>query len=178
MRLFFHSSLALLLAACGTSPSNTAATSAGSAGGQQPQANQAPPFRLVEVTRFEEAWAMDFLPGSGLPLTNAALVTGKGGELWLVDVATGRKQQVSGVPTVRYAGQGGLGDVVAHPDFAGNQRVYLSFAEAGPGSPFRRSRRRGSRPPPHSSTPFGRCHPVLGTPSASSKSTRVSSTNT
>ena len=134
MRLFFHSSLALLLAACGTSPSNTAATSAGSAGGQQPQANQAPPFRLVEVTRFEEAWAMDFLPGSGLPLTNAALVTGKGGELWLVDVATGRKQQVSGVPTVRYAGQGGLGDVVAHPDFAGNQRVYLSFAEAGPGN--------------------------------------------
>ena len=77
---------------------------------------------------------MDFLPGSGLPLTNAALVTGKGGELWLVDVATGRKQQVSGVPTVRYAGQGGLGDVVAHPDFAGNQRVYLSFAEAGPGN--------------------------------------------
>ena len=30
------------------------------------------------------------------------------------------------------AGQGGLGDVVAPPDFAGNQRVYLSFVEAGP----------------------------------------------
>jgi glucose/arabinose dehydrogenase len=29
------------------------------------------------------------------------------------------------------AGQGGLGDVVVHPGFAGNQRVYLSFVEAG-----------------------------------------------
>jgi glucose/arabinose dehydrogenase len=66
-------------------------------------------------------------------MTNMALVTEKGGKLWLVDVASGRKQAVGGVPAVRPAGQGGLGDVVAHPDFAGNQRVYLSYAEAGPG---------------------------------------------
>jgi glucose/arabinose dehydrogenase len=33
---------------------------------------------------------------------------------------------------VKDAGQGGLGDVVVHPGFAGNQRVYLSFAEDGP----------------------------------------------
>jgi glucose/arabinose dehydrogenase len=75
---------------------------------------------------------MDFLPGSGVPLTNAALVTEKEGRLWLVNVATGERQQVSGIPQVRVAGQGGLGDVVAHPDFAGNQRIYLSFVEAGP----------------------------------------------
>ena len=46
--------------------------------------------------------------------------------------APAAKQQVAGVPAVHVAGQGGLGDVVAHPDFAGNQRVYLSFVEAGP----------------------------------------------
>jgi glucose/arabinose dehydrogenase len=75
---------------------------------------------------------MDFLPGSGVRMTGAALVTEKGGALWLLDTATGRKQQVAGVPKVKAAGQGGLGDVVAHPDFAGNLRVYLSFAEGGP----------------------------------------------
>ena len=75
---------------------------------------------------------MDFLPGSGVPVTNAALVTEKGGKLWLLDPATGRKQEVSGVPSVKEAGQGGLGDVVAHPGFAGNQRVYLSYVEPGP----------------------------------------------
>ena len=76
---------------------------------------------------------MAFLPGSGVSLTSAALVTEKSGTLWLIDVATGQKQQVAGVPAVKVAGQGGLGDVVPHPDFAGNQRVYLSFAEAGSG---------------------------------------------
>ena len=137
MRGFFHTSLALVLAACGTSPSNTATNSAEAVSEDQAEASaeasQGRPFRTVEVARFDEPWAMDFLPGSGLPLTNAALVTDKGGTLWLVDAATGEKQQVGGVPSVRYRGQGGLGDVVAHPDFPGNQRIYLSFAEAGAG---------------------------------------------
>jgi glucose/arabinose dehydrogenase len=74
---------------------------------------------------------MDFLPGSGVRITNAALVSERTGELWLVDVATGKKQRVSGVPQVHVAGQGGLGDVVVHPDYAGNQRVYLSYVEPG-----------------------------------------------
>ena len=40
---------------------------------------------------------------------------------------------VEGVPAVAYGGQGGLGDVVLHPQFAKNKLVYLSFAEAGEG---------------------------------------------
>jgi glucose/arabinose dehydrogenase len=75
---------------------------------------------------------MDFLPGSGLPRTNLALVTEKLGRLWLIDVRTGAKQEVAGVPPVHVEGQGGLADVVVHPGFAGNQRIYLSFPEAGP----------------------------------------------
>jgi glucose/arabinose dehydrogenase len=89
------------------------------------------PFTVTEVASFSTPWAMDFLPGSGVPLTKMALLTEKEGKLWLVDTATGAKQEVAGVPSVKVAGQGGLGDVVVHPDFAGNQRVYLSFAEAG-----------------------------------------------
>jgi len=75
---------------------------------------------------------MAFLPGSGVPLTNMALLTEREGRLWLIDVTNGKRTAVSGVPTVVVAGQGGLGDVMPHPDFAGNRRVYLSFVEAGP----------------------------------------------
>ena len=76
---------------------------------------------------------MDFLPGSGPRLTGQALLTEKEGNLWLVDTATGGKRKVAGLPRIRVAGQGGLGDVVAHPGFAANRRVYLSFVEAGAG---------------------------------------------
>jgi glucose/arabinose dehydrogenase len=41
--------------------------------------------------------------------------------------------QVAGVPQVDYGGQGGLGDVVLHPNFRSNGLVYLSWAEAGQG---------------------------------------------
>jgi len=92
-----------------------------------------PPFTTTQIASFSSPWAMAFLPGSGLPLTSLALVSEKGGKLWLVDVRDGSKRAVAGVPAVEVAGQGGLGDVVVHPGFAGNQRVYLSFVEAGPG---------------------------------------------
>jgi glucose/arabinose dehydrogenase len=129
MRAYLVPSLALAaLAACGASPPATAEAN----GGAQASSPE-PPFTTAEVASFEAPWAMDFLPASGRPPGNLALVSEKGGRLWLVDVATGKRQSVGGVPAVEVAGQGGLGDVVAHPDFAGNSRVYLSFAEAGPG---------------------------------------------
>lgn len=114
--------LLLAIAACGAGRSQPGAT-----------ADSARPFVVREVTRFDSPWAMDFLPGSGVRLTNMALVTEKAGKLWLIDVATGRRQQVTGLPAVHVEGQGGLADVVADPDFAGNQRIYLSFTEAGKG---------------------------------------------
>jgi len=109
------------LAACGTAPSATQA---------QPTGDR--PFQIAEVATFNTPWAVDFLPGSGVAMTGMALVTEKGGKLWLLDTGSGQRQEVAGVPVVKVAGQGGLGDVVADPGFAGNQRVYLSFAEAGP----------------------------------------------
>jgi glucose/arabinose dehydrogenase len=120
---FAQTTAILLVAACGAAPSESAA---------QPQSSSERPFAVSEVASFNAPWALTFLPGSGLPMTGMALVTEKGGSLWLIDTGSGRKQQVTGVPSVKVAGQGGLGEVVAHPDFAGNQRVYLSFAEAGP----------------------------------------------
>ena len=118
-----------LLMACGSpTPANGAVQENGGV-----RESSGRPFTLTPVANFTTPWAMTILPGSGVPMTNIALITEKDGRLWLVDVASGRKQAVSGVPNVRVAGQGGLGDVVAHPDFAANRRVYLSYAEAGPG---------------------------------------------
>ena len=91
------------------------------------------PFTVSEVASFSSPWAMAFLPGSGVPLTNMALLTEKEGKLWLVNVSNGRRTAISGVPNVVVAGQGGLGDVMPHPDFAGNRRIYLSYVEAGQG---------------------------------------------
>ena len=110
--------LLLALTACGSSA--------------RPADTSPRPFTVSEVTSFDSPWAMDFLPGSGVRMTYAALVTEKGGRLWLVDVRTGRKQEVAGVPHVQVQGQGGLAEVMADPGFAGNHRIYLSFPEAGP----------------------------------------------
>jgi glucose/arabinose dehydrogenase len=91
------------------------------------------PFTVTPIAEFSSPWAMAFLPGSGVPLTNMALLTEKEGKLWLVDVSNGHRTVVAGVPMVKVAGQGGLGDVMPHPDFAGNRRVYLSYVEGGDG---------------------------------------------
>ena len=85
------------------------------------------PFITTVVADFDEPWAMTFLPK-----TNQALVTEKKGKL-LLWKSQGEVIEVGGVPKVAYGGQGGLGDVVPHPDFANNRFVYLSFAEAGEG---------------------------------------------
>ena len=84
---------------------------------------------MREVATFDGPWALAFLPGSGVPMTNIALVTEKPGKLWLVDVGNGHKQPVAGVPRVVVSSQGGLLDVVASPDFAGDQLVYLTYSE-------------------------------------------------
>jgi aldose sugar dehydrogenase len=85
------------------------------------------PFETTVVADFDEPWAMTFLPGG-----NRALITEKKGKLLLWE-SGGKVTEVSGVPKVAYGGQGGLGDVIIHPDFANNRYVYLSFAEAGDG---------------------------------------------
>jgi glucose/arabinose dehydrogenase len=87
---------------------------------------EAQPFTVTPSAQFEEPWAMAFLPDGRL------LVTEKKGALTLVEIG-GKAHDVGGVPRVAYGGQGGLGDVALHPEFARNRLVYLSYAEAGEG---------------------------------------------
>ena len=85
------------------------------------------PFTVEPLGQFAEPWAMAFLPGG-----RQALITEKRGVLKLWTVG-GDAVDVAGVPTVDYGGQGGLGDVILHPDFANNRIIYLSWVEAGDG---------------------------------------------
>lgn len=123
-----------LLAACNAD--GTAATANAPATGSDAPAAEAPaaretreigPFSVETVARFDEPWALSFLPDGRL------LVSEKAGTLQLVDVASGKAAEVTGVPEVAYGGQGGFGDVVPHPQFSDNGLVYLSYAEAGDG---------------------------------------------
>lgn len=84
-------------------------------------------FSVEEVARFDEPWALAFIPG-----TAYALVTEKKGRLKLWEDG-GAVRDVAGVPEVAYLNQGGLGDVVLAPDHATSGMVYLSWAEAGEG---------------------------------------------
>jgi glucose/arabinose dehydrogenase len=122
----FHSlqfAALLALAACGTStPTNAQDSSGSNVPANLPASEQ--PFATATVATFDSPWAMDFLPGS-----TTALVTEKPGRLWLVDVATGAKQLVSGVPRVVVSSQGGFLDVRVSPRFAQDGLVYLTYSE-------------------------------------------------
>jgi glucose/arabinose dehydrogenase len=100
---------------------------AGCSADNGPAFAQTRPFQVEEVARFNQPWAMTFLPGG-----RQALVTEKAGTLKLWTMG-GAAVDVAGVPRVDYGGQGGLGDVVLAPDFASSGMVYLSFAEVGEG---------------------------------------------
>lgn len=77
---------------------------------------------------FSGPWAMTFLPDG------RALVTEKGGRIWLLNADGSRAGEVTGGPRVEARGQGGLGDIILHPDFAGTGEVYLSYVERDTGS--------------------------------------------
>ncbi|WP_265530428.1 PQQ-dependent sugar dehydrogenase [Sphingomicrobium marinum] len=130
----------ITLAAC-----NSAATTNGQDGGMDSASSGGPltrgaevsladaPFTVEEMGNYEEPWAADFMPG-----TNLLFITGKKGQVWFKDVATGRTGSIeSGLPRVDYGGQGGLGDIAFGPDWEDGQTsggtLYLSFAEAGDG---------------------------------------------
>ncbi len=85
-------------------------------------------FKLVVLVEgLDHPWGLAFLPDGRL------LVTERSGRLRLI--ADGRldPEPVQGLPAVSSYGQGGLLDVVLHPEFERNRLVYVSYAAAGSG---------------------------------------------
>src|SRR5688572_27014227 len=80
-------------------------------------------FRVTTVVEgLSHPWGLAFLPNGDM------LVTERAGRLRLVHNRQLDPRPIEGVPEVWANGQGGLLDVVLHPQFARNQFVYLSYS--------------------------------------------------
>ena len=87
-------------------------------------------YRVVPVAEgLVQPWSMAWLPNGDM------LLTEKPGRLRIVRDGRLLPDAVPGVPEVFYEGQGGLFEVLPHPDFEENQTLYLSFSKpVGEGS--------------------------------------------
>ena len=92
----------------------------------QTQSSQHHEFRVATVVSgLEHPWSIAFLPDGGM------LVTERPGRLRVVRDGAVEPTPVAGVPEVHARGQGGLLDVVLHPQFAENRLVYLTYSKPG-----------------------------------------------
>ena len=76
------------------------------------------------VTGLEVPWASAFLPDGSV------LITERPGRLRLVQNGELLDDPVAGMPDVRAGGQGGLLDVVLHPDYEDNGWIYITYSKA------------------------------------------------
>ena len=84
-------------------------------------------FRLVRVVSgIANPWGFTFLPEGD------ALITQRSGRLWRLDNENGILEEISGLPEIRPGGQGGLLDIVLHPDYPRNGWIYLSHVVSAP----------------------------------------------
>ncbi len=80
-------------------------------------------FVVTEMVKgLEHPWGMAFMPDGDI------LVTERGGHLRIISKGELLDQAIGGLPEIKEVGQGGLLGIALHPDFASNQRVYLSYA--------------------------------------------------
>ena len=81
-------------------------------------------YRVVTVADgFVNPWSIAFLPDGDM------LVTERPGRLRIIRGGLLLPDPVPGTPEVLAQGQGGLLDVVPHPDFASNRMIYLSYSK-------------------------------------------------
>ena len=81
-------------------------------------------YRVVPVAEdLVQPWSMAWLPNGDM------LITEKPGRLRMVRDGQLLPEAIPGTPDVLYKGQGGLFEVVPHPNFNENQWVYLTFAK-------------------------------------------------
>jgi glucose/arabinose dehydrogenase len=119
-RILFCLALPLALNACAR-PAPAAGTAA-----PQMEASKAGELRIETVaTGLDHPWAVALLPDGGF------LVTERPGRLRRISADGQVSAPLAGMPAVFAEGQGGLLDVVLDPGFAGNKRIWLSYAEPG-----------------------------------------------
>ena len=83
-------------------------------------------YRVVTVVDgLIQPWSIAFLPGGD------ALITERPGRLRILRQGKLLPQAVEGIPKVFHSGQGGLLEVMPHPNFASNRLLYISYSKPG-----------------------------------------------
>lgn len=86
--------------------------------------SEAGKLRLEMVTdSITIPFAMAFLPDGRLVVSDRPR-----GDMIIVNVENGRKTYVKGVPSVNHRGDGGLLDIIAHPEFETNKLIYYVYS--------------------------------------------------
>ncbi len=75
-------------------------------------------------TRFSVAWGFDFISPTKIVLTE------RGGDMFVVDLNTGARKVVEGLPNISVGSQGGLLDVRVSPTFKADKTIFLSYSVA------------------------------------------------
>jgi glucose/arabinose dehydrogenase len=92
----------------------------------QPYRSEEHAFRVVTLVEgLEHPWSLAFLPDGSM------LVTERPGRLRMIANGKLDPKPVEGLPAVVEQGQGGLFDIVLHPDFEKNRFVYFAFNARG-----------------------------------------------
>ncbi len=89
-----------------------------------------PPIKLKTVVvadHLVHPWGFVFLPNGDI------LITERPGRLRRVRNGVLSPRPVGGLPDIKAGGQGGLLDIVLHPDYASNGWIYISYVAAGMG---------------------------------------------
>jgi glucose/arabinose dehydrogenase len=83
-------------------------------------------YRVVTVAdQLIQPWSIAFIPGGDM------LITERPGRLRIVRNGKLLPQPVDGIPKVFHSSQGGLLEVMPHPDFAANRLLYISYSKPG-----------------------------------------------
>ena len=86
------------------------------------------PYKVNVLTQdLEYPWGMAFLPDGRI------LITEKQGRLRIFQNGRLQLEPVKGLPNIEAYGQGGLLDVVLHPEYEKTGWIYFSYAGSGDG---------------------------------------------
>ncbi|MDG5767797.1 PQQ-dependent sugar dehydrogenase [Balneolales bacterium ANBcel1] len=75
---------------------------------------------------FSVPWAMAFLPDGEV------LVTERSGEIYVIENGERRSEPIEGTPEVYASGQGGMLDILLHPDYDENGWIYVTYSRTLP----------------------------------------------
>jgi glucose/arabinose dehydrogenase len=93
-----------------------------------PQRSEQHAYRIETIAEgLDVPWSLSFLPEGRI------LVAERSGRLRMIENGVLRPEIIGGLPAVVVKAEAGLMSVVAHPDYAHNGWIYLSFSDPGPG---------------------------------------------